>query len=79
MKLKDAFSLKRKLWQTLDSILKSKDIILLTKLYIVKAIFFPVIMKKCESWTVKKAEHKKWCFQTGAGEDSWESLELQGD
>ena len=40
----------------LDSVLKSKDIILLTKVLIVKAIVFPVVMYRCESWTVKKAE-----------------------
>ena len=39
----------------LDSILKSKDIALLTKLHIVKALIFPVVMYKCESWTIKKA------------------------
>ena len=42
----------------LDNILKSKDITLLTKVYIVKAIFFPVVMNRCESWPIKKAEHK---------------------
>ena len=41
----------------LDSVLKSKDIALLTKVLIVKAIIFPVVMYRCESWTVKKAEH----------------------
>ena len=41
----------------LDSILKSRDITLLTKVHIVKAVVFPVIMYECESWTIKKAEH----------------------
>ena len=41
----------------LDSILKSRDITLLTKVYIVKAMIFPAVMYKCESWTTKKAEH----------------------
>ena len=41
----------------LDSVLKSKDIALLTKVLTVKAIIFPVVMYRCESWTVKKAEH----------------------
>ena len=41
----------------LDSILKSRDIILLTKVRLVKAMVFPVVMYGCESWTVKKAEH----------------------
>ena len=41
----------------LDSILKSRDITLLTKVHLVKAMFFPVVMYGCESWTIKKAEH----------------------
>ena len=53
----------------LDSILKSKDITLLTKFHIVKAMVFPVVMYGCESWTVKKAEHQRidafelWCWR----------------
>ena len=47
----------RKVMTTLDSILKSRDIILLTKVHLVKALFFPVVMYGCESWTIKKAEH----------------------
>ena len=43
----------------LDSILKSRDITLLTKVLIVKAMFFPVVMYGCESWTIKKAEHRR--------------------
>ena len=52
----------------LDSVLKSKDITLLTKVHIVKAMVFPVVMYGCESWTIKKAEHQKidvyelWCW-----------------
>ena len=51
----------------LDRVLKSRDITLLTKVHIVKALVFPVVMYKCESWTIKKAEHRKidafklWC------------------
>ena len=51
----------------LDSILKSKDIILPTKIHLVKAMVFPVVMCGCESWTIKKAEHRRinafelWC------------------
>ena len=51
----------------LDSIFKSRDITLLTKVYLVKAMVFPVAMYGCESWTVKKAEHRRidafelWC------------------
>ena len=51
----------------LDSILKSRDITLLTKVHLVKAMVFPVVMYRCESWTIKKAEHQRtdafkvWC------------------
>ena len=47
----------RKAVTNLDSILKSRDITLLTKVQIVKAMIFPIVMNKCESWTIKKAEH----------------------
>ena len=53
----------------LDSILKSRDITLLTKVHLIKAMVFPVVMYGCESWTVKKAEHQKfnafelWCWR----------------
>ena len=47
----------RKVMTNLDSILKSRDITLLTKVHLVKAIVFPVVMYGCERWTVKKAEH----------------------
>ena len=60
MKLKDAYSLEGKLCMTnLDSILKSRDITLPTKVCLVKAMVFPVVMYGCESWTVKKAEHRR--------------------
>ena len=49
--------LKRKAMTNLDSIFKSRDIILSTKVLLVKAMVFPVVMYGCESWTVKKAEH----------------------
>ena len=55
MKLKDAYSLK--VMPHLDSILKSRDITLPTKICLVKAMVFPVVMYGCESWTVKKGEH----------------------
>ena len=58
MKLKDTF-LGRKAMINLDSILKSRDIPLPTKVYLVKAMVFPVVMYGCESWTIKKAEHKR--------------------
>ena len=47
----------RKVMTNLDSILKSRDITLPTKVCLVKAMFFPVVMHGCESWTIKKAEH----------------------
>ena len=49
----------RKVMTSLDSILKSRDITLLTKVHLVKAMVFPVVMYGCESWTVKKAECQK--------------------
>ena len=55
----------------LDSILKSRDITLPTKVRLVKAMVFPVVMYGCESWTRKKAEHKKlMLFNCGVGKDS---------
>ena len=57
-KLKDAYSLEGKM-TNLESILKSRDITLPTKVRLVKAMVFPVIMYGCESWTVKKAEHQR--------------------
>ena len=56
MKLKDAYSLEGKLMTNLDRILKSRDITLLTKVHLVKAMVFPVVMFGYESWDVKKAE-----------------------
>ena len=47
----------RKTMRNLDSVLKSRDITLPTKVYLVKALVFPVVMHGCESWTIKKAEH----------------------
>ena len=51
--------LERKAMTNLDSILKSRDITLLTKVHLVKAMVFPVVKHGCESWTVKKAEHRR--------------------
>jgi len=59
----------RKVMSNLDSIFKSRDITLLTKVCLVKAVVFPVVMYGCESWTVKKAEHRRsdafelWCWR----------------
>ena len=66
--LKRCLLLGRKTWTNLDSILKSRDITLPTKVHIVKAMIFPVVMYRCESWTLKKAEcqridaFKLWCW-----------------
>ena len=57
--IKRCLLLGRKVITNLDSILKSRDITLPTKVRLVKAIFFPVVMYGCESWTIKKAEHRK--------------------
>ena len=65
MKLKNACSLEGKL----DSILKSRDITLPTKVHLIKAMVFPVVMYGCERWTIKKAEHRRidafelWCWR----------------
>ena len=67
MKLKDAYSLEGKVMTNLDSISKSRDVTLPTKVRLVKAMVFPVVMYGCESWTVKKAECRRidafelWC------------------
>ena len=70
MKLKDAcLLLGRKAMTNLDRILKSRDITLPTKVHLVKAMFFPVVMYGCQSWTIKKAEHQRidtfelWCWR----------------
>ena len=64
----------------LDSTLKSRDITLPTKVHLLKAMVFPVIMYRCESWTVKKAEHRRIdVLNCGVGEGSLESPGLQGD
>ena len=64
----------------LDSILKIRDITLLTKVHIVKAIVFPVVLYGCESWIIKKAEPEKLMLANcGAWKDSWEYLGQQGD
>ena len=55
--IKRRLLLGRKVMTNLDSILKSKDITLPTKVRLVKAIVFPIVMNGCESWTIKKAEH----------------------
>ena len=67
--IKRYFLLGRKAMTNLDSILKSRDIILPTKVHLVKAMVFPVVMYGCESWTLKKAERRRidafelWCWR----------------
>ena len=69
MKLKDSYSYGRKVMTNLDSIFKSRDIALPTKVRLVKALVFPVVMYGCESWTVKKAKRQRidafelWCWR----------------
>ena len=60
----------KKSYDQLDSILKSRDITLLTKVHLVKAMVFPVVMYGCESWTVKKAERRRIDSIELCGEDS---------
>ena len=70
--IKRCLFLGRKAMTTLDSILKSRNITLPTKVHLVKAMGFPVVMYGCESWTIKKAKHKKelMLLNCGIGEDS---------
>ena len=70
----------REVMTNLGGILRSRDFIVLTKVCLVQGIVFPVVMYRCENWTIKKSEHWRidafelWCW-----EYSWESLGLQGD
>ena len=67
--IKRRLLLGRKIMTDLDSILKSRDITLSTKVHVVKAMFFPLVMYRCESWTLKKAECRRidafelWCWR----------------
>ena len=67
--IKRHFLLGRKAMTNLDSILRNRDITLLTKVHLVKAMVFPVVMYGCENWTIKKAEHPRidafelWCWR----------------
>ena len=79
--IKRRLLLGRKVMSNLDSIFKRRDIALPTKVHLVKAMVFPVVMYGCESWTMKKAEHQRidafelWCWRRLLRE----SLGLQGD
>ena len=69
--IKRRLLLGRKAMTNLDSILKSRDIILSTKVHLVKAMVYPVVMYGCESWTIKKAEHRRMMLlNCGVREDS---------
>ena len=69
--IKRCLLLGRKVMTNLESILKSRDITLLTKVHLVKAMVFPVVMYGCESWTIKKAESEElMLLNYGIGEDS---------
>ena len=67
--IKRPLLLGRKAMTNLDSILKSRDITLLAKVHLVKAMVFPVVMYRCQSWTIKKSEHRRidtfklWCWR----------------
>ena len=67
--IKRCLLLGRKTMTNLDSVLKSKDITLLTKVHIIKAMVFPIVMYRCESWTIKKTECRRidafelWCWR----------------
>ena len=69
LEIKRHLILGRRAVTNLDSILKSRDITLSTKVHLVKAMVFPVVMYGCESWTIKKAEHRRinafelWCWR----------------
>ena len=67
--IKRCLLLEREAMTNLDRVLKSRDITLLTKVHLVKAMVFPVVVYGCESWTIKKAEHRRidafelWCWR----------------
>ena len=69
LEIKRRLLLGRKVMTNLDSILKSRDITLSTKVHLVKAMVFPIVMYECERWTIKKAEHQRidafelWCWR----------------
>ena len=78
--IKRSLLLGRKAMTNIDSILKNRDITLLTKVCLVKATVFPVVMYGCDSWTIKKGEHRRTdAFELWYGEDLGDSLGLQGD
>ena len=71
LEIKRCLLLERKAMTNLDNILKSKDITLPTKVHIVKAMVFPVVIYGCDSWTIKKAKHQRIdALNCSVGEDS---------
>ena len=78
-KIKRCLFLGRKAMANLDSILKSRDINLPTKVCLVKAMVFPVVIYGYECWTITLSTKELMLLNCGVGEDSWESLGLQGD
>ena len=69
--IKRCLLLERKARRNLDSVLKSRDTTLLTRICIVKAMVFPVVMYRCKIWTINKAEHQRIdALNCGVGEDS---------
>ena len=68
--IKRCLLLARKVMTNLDSILKSRDVTWSTKVHLVKVMVFPVVMYGCESWTIKKAEHRRTDAFGGVGKDS---------
>ena len=78
--IKTYFLLGIKVMTNLDSILKSRDITLQTKVHLVKAMVFPVVMYGCESWTIKKMRTEElMLLNCGVEEEAWQSIGLQGD
>ena len=85
--IKRCLLLERKYMTNLDIILKSRDITLLTKVHLAKAMVFPIVTYGCESWTIKTVEHWRKLstekelilLNCGVGEDSCKSLRLQGN
>ena len=78
--IKRCLLLGKKVMSNLDSIFKSRDITVPTKVCLVKAMVFPVVMYGCESWTIKKAEHRElMLLNCGVREDSRGFLGLQAD
>ena len=78
--IKRCLLLGRKAMTNLDSVLKSRDITLPTKVHIVNAMVLPVVMYGCENWTIKRLNTEElMLLNCDVGEDSWESLGLQGN